>query len=88
MGKLNNLYFNLDWTLTKLFALVQALGELLIHIRFHVHFVCSQYIILSCLPNFPMASKPRVRLSLFLTVCLVLCSCSFSFCFKRCFISS
>ena len=53
MGKLNNLYFNLDWTLTKLFALVQALGECLIHICFHVHFVCSQYIILSCLPNFP-----------------------------------
>ena len=34
-----------------------------------------------------MASKPRVRFSLFLALCLVLCSQSFSFCFKRGFIS-
>ena len=32
-------------------------------------------------------SKPRVRLSLFLALCLVLCSRYFSFCFKRGFIS-
>ena len=40
-----------------------------------------------CLHNFPMASKPRVRFSLFLSVYIVLCS-SFSFYFKRGFISS
>ena len=34
-----------------------------------------------------MASKPRVRLSLFLALCLVLCGRSFSFYFKRGFIS-
>ena len=43
--------------------------------------------ILPSLHNFPMASKTRVRLSLFPALCLVLCSRSFSFCFKRGFIS-
>ena len=54
----------------------------------HVTLFFLRHTILPCLHNFPMASKPRVRLSLFLSVCLVLCSCSFSFCFKRGFISS
>ena len=34
MGKLNNLYLSLDWTLTKPFSLVQALGECMIYIVF------------------------------------------------------
>ena len=40
-------------------------------------------ILYPCLHNFPLVFKPRVRLSLFLAVCLVLCSRSFSFYFKR-----
>ena len=31
MGKLNNVYLSLNWTLTKPFSLVQALGDRLIY---------------------------------------------------------
>ena len=83
MGKLNNLYFNLDWTLTKPFSLVQALGELLIHSlsrALRVFLINNP----SVSTQFPYGLWAKS--STFFVSCGL--SCSFSVCFTISFISS